>query len=1339
MGALGSLYAPFLGLGLLSIVLAYAYVSAETDTSKIPEKNLSGSRPLSIFDNADRRKASRVQDVADLETDETSSPETHTVLESFLETSEHTRKSQRHSSSSDETEQESDTSRHIPATAPTYIPKVIPSGPPPPMPPSPSDPEASQDDFYYDPATEYAKARVKYRDTQIIKDKEEFDFIVVGCGCTGCPLASYLALKGEGRRVLVLERGLERTFEQTPMAMTVYGHGVAAADPTLAQVYNTRNGVRTHVATVMGGGTAIDLAIYVEETESYFNYMNKRFPAYKFHWPTIQRAYRYARRIIARRMPYDNYFGLRYQQALQSRGYKPIGGTIPADYSTSLQMDRVWSSYSLFDVNDGGFRRTTDVFIDELPEEAKRNVVVRTKHNVEWVEFDLDQIPPRAKCVVYRPTAYDDIKPQGTSFASSLPSSSAHWGPWIGTFLAPKTVLIQSGEVDPKDFFLKKEAKFFRKVCLTDRQGSQIILSAGAINTAVILFKSGIGPIPQLKKIKAPVIVEHPYLGQRFSDRVFIPVSAFSKHYADELTPVPFAPIRRLSNLDPLASKATTPRVWGRRDKNAANKGEPDGNRRNEDAKSGSRKERRHNKGALATLSGQSNVADEAEKESARAGVVRTEGGISALALAETEERLPPAATESDAEDTTTGTTPARIFLADLQKPIPPELSGKYLDVYLPEKGELDPPRVCQGMGIKRGGPPHGCDKENYSIGRRTLSCSLMVAEEMSGGRAQEGIIYASRFIFPPLFRNDPLVDVIFEILQSCSEYRAPFGVAAFKPMCAIVAPIVKCFRKSLATFYFTAEPKSRGTVRLSANGMVDINGNYLKDEHDLFDAVRGVSNLITAMNGDAYRGVLQPAGSFSCPVTVLNGLLDLILTVASTTSLFVTKPGNLPLIQKYLQDLLPTTSRRLRRLVAIGEDVKPRRLETTDLGDFEEPGDYHQDGMNEPNTFIMEDYSEHVITDVDEKKMEELGIKRKLEEAGFDFEEYRKHLDPSAEEDKDSVISETANWFVSRRLQQQMEEDLHLTEEEKQTARRLMDLQRERDGQTGVPSGLPADIEREDTASTAPAFELSADELAEAKAACRKPCSEEGNESCAAADVCCAAFNNTLCIRTEETVALERRLREELSQKNGATTSAPSRQARRVDEGYSAEKTAVQPEMFLGALPSGLPELLNFTPSPQKSPPHPLLYDKPPPHDFPTYLNPAKPDGFPDSSMFPVAPPPGTPPLDILPTPNKQWAATYPPRLPNPYKPKELAKYALTYMSSVWHHCNTTPMGEVVNTDFEVIGTRGLSVIDASVMNQLTRLNPLATLIMFGIYGAMKKLKKAGVRDVMPPAHPEY
>lgn len=270
-------------------------------------------------------------------------------------------------------------------------------------------------------------------------------------------------------------------------------------------------------------------------------------------------------------------------------------------------------------------------------------------------------------------------------------------------------------------------------------------------------------------------------------------------------------------------------------------------------------------------------------------------------------------------------------------------------------------------------------------------------------------------------------------------------------------------------------------------------------------------------------------------------------------------------------------------------------------------------------------------------------------------------------------VISDTASWFVSRRLQEQMR-DPQLTEREKQTARRLMELQRQREERDGKATRVTADgtflagasdaeaaesatptaddAEDQTTPETAtPAFEVSAEELERAKAFCREPCDTSKNKPCPAADVCCAAFNNALCIRTPENIELERRLRKELLEKSFG--SAPPRQAQRSDEGGApatarTEKTTMETEGFLGTLPDGLPSLLSFMPSPDSMPPHPILYDKRPPYDFPTYLNPPKPEGFPDPDMFPSAPPPGTPPLDMLPYSNNQWAATYPPRLPS-------------------------------------------------------------------------------------------
>lgn len=67
--------------------------------------------------------------------------------------------------------------------------------------------------------------------------------------------------------------------------------------------------------------------------------------------------------------------------------------------------------------------------------------------------------------------------------------------------------------------------------------------------------------------------------------------------------------------------------------------------------------------------------------------------------------------------------------------------------------------------------------------------------EELSGDRTAEGFIYASRYMFPTMFRKDPILDAVTELLQACANYRAPFGIVLLKPLCVITMPIVKCLR----------------------------------------------------------------------------------------------------------------------------------------------------------------------------------------------------------------------------------------------------------------------------------------------------------------------------------------------------------------------------------------------------------------------------------------------------------------------------------------------------------------------------------------------------------------
>lgn len=55
------------------------------------------------------------------------------------------------------------------------------------------------------------------------------------------------------------------------------------------------------------------------------------------------------------------------------------------------------------------------------------------------------------------------------------------------------------------------------------------------------------------------------------------------------------------------------------------------------------------------------------------------------------------------------------------------------------------------------------------------------------------------------------------------------------------------------------------------------MNGNYLTHPQDLQDAVRGVGNILRVVNSGVYDGIFELSSPDSCPLKILNGLLNLI------------------------------------------------------------------------------------------------------------------------------------------------------------------------------------------------------------------------------------------------------------------------------------------------------------------------------------------------------------------------------------------------------------------------------------------------------------------------------
>lgn len=101
-----------------------------------------------------------------------------------------------------------------------------------------------------------------------------YDYIIVGGGTAGCPLAATLAGPGGGR-VLLLERG--GAPSEFPALATAGGfvRTLAMADPAPesdapAQGFTSEDGVPNVRARVLGGGTAINAGFYSRAHPEWF-------------------------------------------------------------------------------------------------------------------------------------------------------------------------------------------------------------------------------------------------------------------------------------------------------------------------------------------------------------------------------------------------------------------------------------------------------------------------------------------------------------------------------------------------------------------------------------------------------------------------------------------------------------------------------------------------------------------------------------------------------------------------------------------------------------------------------------------------------------------------------------------------------------------------------------------------------------------------------------------------------------------------------------------------------------------------------------------------------------
>ena len=100
----------------------------------------------------------------------------------------------------------------------------------------------------------------------------KYDYIVVGGGTAGCPLAATLSTKYS---VLVVERGGSPYGVPDIENADAFGKPLAETDnyTSIAQTFVSEEGVSNVRARVLGGGTAINAGFYSRASSEYVSNM----------------------------------------------------------------------------------------------------------------------------------------------------------------------------------------------------------------------------------------------------------------------------------------------------------------------------------------------------------------------------------------------------------------------------------------------------------------------------------------------------------------------------------------------------------------------------------------------------------------------------------------------------------------------------------------------------------------------------------------------------------------------------------------------------------------------------------------------------------------------------------------------------------------------------------------------------------------------------------------------------------------------------------------------------------------------------------------------------------
>eukprot|EP00253_Pinus_taeda_P003116 PITA_03116 len=283
----------------------------------------------------------------------------------------------------------------------------------------------------------------------------KYDYIVVGGGTAGCPLAATLSAKYS---VLLVERGGSPYGVPYIENADAFGQPLNETDnyTSIAQTFISEDGVSNARARVLGGGTALNAGFYSRASSEYVSNMgwDEGLVEESYEWVEKQNAFR------------PDHLS-RWSSVLRNGLLE--AGVLPDNGYTLDHVEGTKISASTFD-NNGKRHTAADLLKTANPD----NIVVLLNATVSRILFNSQS--------------------EGTKEGSSQ---------------KPRARGVE---------FMDRRGRSYQALLKEPSRSSEVIVSAGALGSPQLLLLSGIGPSQHLKEFNISLLVHLPFVGQWIQD-----------------------------------------------------------------------------------------------------------------------------------------------------------------------------------------------------------------------------------------------------------------------------------------------------------------------------------------------------------------------------------------------------------------------------------------------------------------------------------------------------------------------------------------------------------------------------------------------------------------------------------------------------------------------------------------------------------------------------------------------------------------------------------------------------------------------------------------------------